>query len=239
MEITEIDNPNKIVIKPFSFTCDIVDNSIPAPLMKKFGFAYLLVGKPSSGKTTMLLNLLCKRNKLYNNKFEKVLLFSPSLKTIKNNPFTDGLPPEQIYDELTDDILEEALDSLEDDEKTLMIFDDVVNDITKSVKNRMKKLIMNRRHIAGSVSIILTTQVYNLIPLPIRKQLDIIFLYPTKNIKEIESVREEYVNFFSKKQFNKVLDYVFDKKHNFLLIKTRAAPKNMLYKNWNKLVINK
>ena len=51
--------------------------------------------------------------------------------------------------------------------------DDVVNDMKKSAKLQtlLSKILMNRRHLAGaggSVSVIITTQVYNKIPAPIR-----------------------------------------------------------------------
>ena len=32
----------------------------------------MIVGKPGSSKTTLLLNLICKRGKMYNKKFDRV-----------------------------------------------------------------------------------------------------------------------------------------------------------------------
>ena len=48
---------------------------------------------------TLLLNMICKRGKMYNKKFDRVYLFSPSLGSIDDCPFED-LPDDQKYEEL-------------------------------------------------------------------------------------------------------------------------------------------
>ena len=56
--ITEVIGETPINVGKFKFTCDDSDTSIPKPLPQQGGFAMLLVGKPRSGKTNLLLNLL-------------------------------------------------------------------------------------------------------------------------------------------------------------------------------------
>ena len=68
----------------------------------------MLVGKPGSSKTTLMMNMICKRGKMYNEKFHRIYLFSPSLGTIENCPFND-LPDDQVFDELSYDILDSVL----------------------------------------------------------------------------------------------------------------------------------
>jgi hypothetical protein len=65
----------------------------------------MIVGKPGSSKTALLLNMVCKRGKMYNKKFDRVYLWSPSLGTIDDCPFND-LPEDQVHQELTGDNLE-------------------------------------------------------------------------------------------------------------------------------------
>ena len=68
--ITEIEPDEKIVVNKFAFTCDGFDETIPKPLPRQGGFAMLVVGKPRSGKTNLLLNLTTKKNKTKNSNFD-------------------------------------------------------------------------------------------------------------------------------------------------------------------------
>ena len=79
MRIRECGCDDKIVLSKFKFNCDEVDKSIPDPLPQNLNHFLLIVGKPGSSKTTLLLNLICKRGKMYNKKFDRIYLFSPSL----------------------------------------------------------------------------------------------------------------------------------------------------------------
>tara|TARA_R110000823_G_scaffold197614_5_gene328780 strand:- start:253 stop:1089 length:837 start_codon:yes stop_codon:yes gene_type:complete len=230
----------KIVIKKFGFSCDDIDPSIPLPLPQSLNWFMLLCGRPGSGKTTLLLNLICKRGKNYNKKFDRIYVFSPSLGTLKEDPFED-LPDDQKFQELDIDILEAVLEDIADSgDKVLMIMDDVVNDIKKSAKlqNLLCKILMNRRHLAGgnggSVAVMMTTQVYNKIPAPIRKTASQIFIYHTKNKKELETIFDELV-LIPKREYYDLLKYTFQKKNDFLYIDVNKEFNNMFHRNFNEL----
>ena len=63
---------------------------------------------------------------MYNEKFDKVYIVSPSLKTAKNDPFA-CLPEDQIEQELTVDFLHRFEEEISGSgEKVLLILDDVV-----------------------------------------------------------------------------------------------------------------
>ena len=148
MKITEKLPEKKITLKKFDFSCDDLDLSIPAPLPQALNFNAIISGKPGSGKSSLILNLICKRGKLYNKKFDRIYLFSPSLATMKGNPFED-LTDEQKFQELNKEEIELVLEEIEDSgDKVLFIMDDVVNDLSKDMKLQrfMCKLLMNRRH---------------------------------------------------------------------------------------------
>jgi len=242
MSIKEVENENKFDIKKYKYTCDDIDEKIPDPLPKHFRWFMLLIGKPASGKTTFWLNLVCR---YYKKKFHRIFVFSPSLKTLDKNPL-DKLPDDQKYDELTYANLSEVLEKVKDSgERTLIVMDDVQNDIKnnggkgENLETLMKKLIMNRRHIAGkggSISIIITSQVYNIgIPLSIRKQADTIFFWSSKNQKEKDTLWEEVMSFIPRDKMEKIFRYVFNDLHDFLMIKLNDKPSEFLYKNWNRL----
>ena len=242
MNIKEIEPENKIVIKKFGFTCDDCDNRIPKPLPQNLNWFMLLCGRPGSGKTTLILNLVAKRGKMYNQKFDRVYVFSPSLATLKKNPF-ETIPDDQFFTELDVDILETVLEEIKDSgDKVLLIMDDVVNDIKKSgtLQRLVSKILMNRRHLAGnggSVAVMITTQVYNKIPAPIRKTASHIFIYHTRNKKELDTIFDELI-LIPKKEFYKILNYTFDKKNNFLYISIDKDFNKMFHKNFNELSFN-
>lgn len=242
LKITEVEPDAKIVLSKFQFSCDDIDDTIPPPLPQMLNFFMLVCGRPGSGKTTLILNLIAKRGKLYNKKFDKVFVFSPSLMTLKNNPFED-LPEEQTDTELTEENLENALENIRDSgEKILFILDDVVNDIkrTSSIQNTLSRMLMNRRHLAGSggsTSFIITTQVYNKIPAPIRKTASHIIIFHTKNKKELDTIYDELI-IIPQKEFYAILKYCFDKKNHFLYIDTNKGYNSMFHKNFNRLEFN-
>ena len=74
MKIREQACDSNIVLSKFKFNCDECDKSIPDPLPQNLNHFMMIVGKPGSSKTTLLLNLICKRGKMYNKKFDKVYL---------------------------------------------------------------------------------------------------------------------------------------------------------------------
>lgn len=240
MKITEVLPDKKICIKKFEFSCDEIDESIPKPLPQSLNWFMLLCGKPGSGKTTLLLNLICKRGKNYNKKFDRIYLFSPSMGTLKTDPFED-LPDEQKFQELDEEILETVISEITDSgEKVLMIMDDVVNDMKKSGKlqTQLCKLLMNRRHICGSggsISVIITSQVYNKIPAPIRKTASHLFIYSTKNKRELETIFDELI-LIPKTDYYDLLQYIFKKKNDFMYIDTNKDYNTMFHRNFNPLI---
>ena len=227
MNIREIESDKRIKLSKFNFSCDTPDDTIPEPLPNILNFFMLVCGRPGSGKTTLILNLICKRGKMYNKKFDKIYIFSPSLPTMEGNPF-ECIPEEQIFSELICSF-SNPVSTI----KILFIFDDVVNDIKKSadIQNIVSRMLMNRRHLAGSggsTSFIITTQVYNKLPAPIRKTASHIIIYHTKNKKELDTIYDELI-IIPIKDFYQILKYCFDKRNNFLYIVVDKSYERMFH----------
>jgi hypothetical protein len=243
-KIKEIEPDKPIVVNKFSFTCDDADTTIPKPLPQQGGFAMLIVGKPRSGKTNLLLNLTTKAHRNFNRKFDRVYLFSPSVATMENNPF-ELLPDDQKYDELTLDNLKYVLEDIKDSsDKTLFILDDVIADMRgkgkAQLENLLHKVFFNRRHLAGkggSVSIIATSQTYNKIDPKIRRTASHLIFFENKNKKELDTIFDEVI-LIPKKEFYDTLRYVYDKPFQFLFIDTTLPDERMLFKNFNQLEIS-
>ena len=87
MQISEVEPDKKIVISKVDFVCDLIDESIPKPLPQTYNHFLILSAPPRSGKSTWIMNCLCKQWKVYNKKFDLVYIVSPSLKTAKEDPF--------------------------------------------------------------------------------------------------------------------------------------------------------
>jgi len=241
--ITEIPYEKPINVTKFEFTCDDVDDTIPKPLPQKGGFAMLVVGKPGMGKTTLILSLICKKGKAFNRKFDKVYLWSPSLITMKDDPF-ELIPEDQKFEDATFENISDVLAEIKDSsDKVLFVFDDVIADIRGKgkgmVENLIQKIFFNRRHLAGaggSVSIIATSQSYNKIDPKLRKTASHIVFYKNLHKKETESLFDEVI-LLPKKEYVDTLRFVFNKKHDFLYIDTSQDPDKMLHKNFNQLQI--
>lgn len=240
--IKEIEYEKPIVISKHNFSCDDEDKTIPEPLPRK-SFSMLIIGKPGSGKTTLILSLLCKQGKCLNKKFDRVYIWSPSLITMESDPF-ELIPDEQKFEEATVDNIQEVLDEIKDTgEKVLFVFDDVIADLRGKGKgateNLLQKIFFNRRHLSGaggSVSIIATSQSYNKIDPKLRKTASHIIFYKNLHKRETESLFDEVI-LLPKKEYIDTLRFVFSKKHDFLYIDTTAEPDKMLHRNFSRLEI--
>ena len=246
MQISEVEPDKKIVISKVDFVCDLIDESIPKPLPQTYNHFLILSAPPRSGKSTWIMNCLCKQGKVYNKKFDLVYIVSPSLKTAKEDPF-ECLPPEQIENELTVDFLERFVNEVsESGKRVLLLLDDVVNDIRKNkgVDKALAKILYNRRHItadggdeANGVSVWLTTQAYNRIPLMIRKVATGLIAFKLKNVKEIQSIFDEYVVGLTKDQFIDILKYVYRSPFDFLYINMDQPWDDMYHRNFSQLIL--
>ena len=242
--IRETVGETPIVVGKFRFTCDDADIKIPKPLPQQGGFAMLIVGKPRSGKTNLLLNLTTKAHRNFNRRFDRVYLWSPSIHTMEDDPF-GLLPEDQKFESLTLDNLQTVLSEIKDSsEKILFILDDVIADMRgkgkAQLENLLHKVFFNRRHLAGkggSVSIIATSQTYNKVDPKLRKTASQLIFFESKNKKELDSIFEEVI-LIPKKEFYDVLRYVYDKPFQFLYLDTNLPDDKMIFKNFNQLQIS-
>ena len=185
--------------------------------------------------------MIAKRG-IFNKKFERIYSFSPSLATIDDCPFSD-LPDDQVFDELSVDIPESVLEDICDrGEKVLFIMDDVVNDMKKEARleKLLCKVLMNRRHqcgSGGSLSVLITIQVYNKVPAPVRKCASQLVLYETKHRMEADSLYNEVIVGMTKQEWHQLCSYVWDKRFQFMFIDTTQPFSKMYHKCFNPLEI--
>tara|TARA_R110001606_G_C15397441_1_gene652383 strand:- start:2426 stop:3148 length:723 start_codon:yes stop_codon:yes gene_type:complete len=179
----------------------------------------LLIGKPKSGKTSLLLAMM-KDKKLLNRVYHNVYLFQPSHSraSLKKDIFKKH-PEDKMFEELTFDNLEEVLERIKGtppEENNVIIFDDMAS----YLKNRetlqlFKELIFNRRHIRTSIYFL--NQTFFSVPKELRRLFSNIFIFKVskdelKNIFD-ENVEDENIKSMmptiSKEVFNKPFSYLF------------------------------
>ena len=241
--IKEKEFEKKINISATKFSCDDVDDSIPAPLPRRGGFAMLIIGRPGYGKTSLINSLVCKSGKCFNRKFDRVYIWSPSMITMEGDPY-EMIPDDQKFETANFENLQGVLDEIKDSgEKILFILDDVIADIRGKgkgdVENLLQKIFFNRRHLAGaggSVSIIATSQTYTKISPKLRKTASQLVFYENKQKRERESIFDEII-LIPQKEYIDALRFIYDKKHNFMYIDTTLPENKMMHKNFNQLII--
>jgi hypothetical protein len=239
-------NATANVLSKVPFTPCPIDNLndmpyIPTKPLPGKNFAMYIVGSPGSGKTNLWISMmLSKKPVYYRHYFDKVELYSGSLGTLPNKVIKSksGVPPTQQSTEIDFEGLISKVDGLRAGENThnLYIFDDVIKDLSRN--KALSKLFLNRRHIThnpdkkgnASLSIITTSQKYNLLPLEFRKNCSHHILFKTDNGAELKAIKEELMGDLSGEEQDKLLRTVWDKRYGFLFVDS-YAPRELRYYN--------
>lgn len=205
-------------------------------LMNKSNFT-LFLGTAGSGKTSMIIALLNTKN-LFNQVYNTIYLFmgKNSRDSIKGSFFDKKIPPDQIYDELTHETLEQVYNKIEEDAEagnlSLILMDDVQRQMKdKDVEKLLLHIVNNRRHL--KTSIWCANQNYINMPNPVRLGLTNIFCWKVKK-REIENLLTEQIE-MPKEHFNHVLNLCFKKPHDFMFLDSNSQ---RLFSNWDEIIID-
>ena len=154
---------------------------IDDPLLSNMNKSFCcgLVGKAGSGKTSLMVSFI-QTPKFFKKVFNKIYVFIPnsSRNSMKNNIF-NVLPEDQLFENVSYEILSEVydrlLESTKNNHKSLLVFDDVQSYLkNKEVEVNLLHIIANRRHLRCSIFIV--AQNYNKVSKNIRQSFTDMFL---------------------------------------------------------------
>ena len=165
-------------------------------------FISLIIGKPGSGKTYLLQSLLLNP-KLYFKFFNHVYIISPykfNKELCTSEVFISEFNISSIYQNIINkhDILQKKKEKESQNvtvkkQHILIIIDDFISRIKQEENNKsMIDLFYNRRHLVKNttISFIITTQKYVMLPLKIRACLTSLYMFKTNN-KELGTIINE------------------------------------------------
>lgn len=178
----------------------------------------LLIGKPRSGKTS-LLHSMFEHKGLLRYCYTKIYLFQPiqSGASIKDSIF-DTIPEDQRFNELNYENLEYVKLKIEEDAANKLTSCIIFDDVTAELKNKdtmklFKQLAFNRRHLR--LSMYFLVQTYFSVPKEIRRVWSNIFIFKVAKNEMLNIWTEliehpiEIMSTLMKHVYNKPYQYLF------------------------------
>ena len=193
----------------------------------------LFIGKPRSGKTSLLFSLI---KGVMKKCFHRIYVFQPSeSRASMSDDLFGKLPQEQVYDELNVENLQEVMDRIRIDASkglnSLIIFDDQTTHLKKKETLQLfKELIYNRRHL--HVSLYFCVQTYFSVPKDIRRLWTNLFIFKTSK-DELVNLWQEQIE-YDNSYLPKIRKLVYDKPYQYLFIN---ADSQRLFKGFDEIKV--
>jgi hypothetical protein len=195
----------------------------------------LLIGKPRSGKTSLLYSFFKSKN-LLKGVYSTIYIFQPkqSASSMSDNIF-ETLPDEQRYEELTYENLKEVSDRIKEDADegytSAILFDDQTAFLkNKDTMKLFKELCFNRRHLHLSMYFLVQTW-YSVLK-DMRRLWTNIFIFKTSK-DELHNIFEEVVE-QDKDLVLPISKLVFNEPYKWLFINTDSG---RLFDGFNEIII--
>jgi ASC-1-like (ASCH) protein len=182
----------------------------------------VLIGKPGSGKTSLLVSWLTSRgkNKIFRKVFNNILVVMPesSRASMKKNPF-EKHPEDKLYEELTSESIHEIYSQLlgysKAGDKSLLILDDVGASLKNlDIQTKMKQIMFNRRHL--KVHIVIMVQAYTSIPKELRKQISTVVMFKPSKEEALLLFSELFET--KKDMALDIMKHVYKSPHDYLVL---------------------
>jgi hypothetical protein len=195
----------------------------------------MLLSKPTKSKP---------RDKRYYNKyFDHVEVISNSMSTVPTDKFK--LPESQLHGEYSDELLMDIVQKLKtgENQNSLIVIDDCVRDLSKS--KILCSLLQNRRHLTqnndkkgnANLSIWITSQKYNMLPLILRTALSHVVIFKSTNTQEKRAIQDELMADLDRDQQIALLDTCWDREYGFVFINVNAPRSKRYHSNFDSIQI--
>jgi len=196
----------------------------------------IVVGKMGSGKTTLVTNLV---KTVFKRCFEHILLFMPSgsRRSIENDIFGKNLPTDDIYDTLSEETLDEAIDKIEDsaenEENTLIIIDDFQQSLKQpEIQARLQKIVTRMRHMRTTIFIL--QQNFQKLPKFLRELVTNVITFNVGK-SQLNKLFEETVQIDANK-FQSLVDLAFVNKNDWIAINVNGN--RNIYRGFDRIVFD-
>lgn len=192
------------------------------PFVPKPNFRWLVVGSSGSGKTNLIRHMLTDKKLLPSVFNIKKYVFVLCPTADMSNDF-EFLPPENVFAEYNDTIVQEIVDTQKRNIKQfgksrtphiLLILDDCLEYVHRY--SYINQIITKIRHF--NISLIILAQKLRAIGSTIRVNSDYITIFRTSNLSEIEAVLDEYVGKKYKSNLLSQVEEHFKQPYTFLHI---------------------
>ena len=191
----------------------------------------IVVGKPGQGKTSWVTNLVKHEFKKV---FECIILIMPasSRQSIDNDIFGKNLPEDQLYDDLTVEILDGIYEKLNENSKegynSLLIIDDFQQRLKDpDISKALERVVIKTRHLRTTSFYLV--QNYQKVPKSLR---EIAFNLVLFNIGKSSLLRvfDEVIQ-MKKEKYESIIELCFKEPHDWLLINLHRS--KSIYCNWD------
>lgn len=191
----------------------------------KLPFRMIIAGNSGSGKTQTLLNLLYNMPETFENIYITTKNKDEPLYNYLEDKLKDqGLKITEGLENLPD------LDSLDKEQNTLIILDDLVNEPAKQQRPIADYFIRARKK---NASLIYISQSFYQVPKLIRDNITYLIIKQVSSMKNLTMICRECSLGVDKKQLKKIYDDATQNKQDFLLIDLEGNKDERFRKNFD------
>ena len=195
-----------------------------------------IIGKPGQGKSSLIYSFFKSKN-LLKKCYNTIFYIAPanSMSSMSDNIFSK-LPEDQIFNELTGEVLNEIIErakNREDGDKIAIIIDDMASQLKNGdVQKALKQIAMNKRHM-GIYATFILSQTWKSVPFEIRRLYDNIIVFKVSP-DEVESIFTETLPQY-KDYSHDIQKIIYDKPHEYLVVSMESG---RLFKKFDEIIIN-
>lgn len=236
IEIKVLDKPKLPITR---MTCDNVLNKkltkwpMVEQCFSKSSFNVIL-GKMGQGKTSLVVSLV---KTIFKKVFHYIFIIMPdnSRMSIENDIFGKNLPPEQLYNELTEEVLDEIYNKMREARQegynSLLIVDDYQEQLKdKDIQKKLGKIITEMRHIKATI--FLLQQNYQKLCKSLRELTTNIIFYNVGK-SQLKKIFDDAIP-MKEDVFLTICKLCFEKKHNWVCIN---IPTQKIYKGFDEVIV--